>query len=98
MTKFNLPFRLVLLATFSIMSMLATAQNAWINEIHYDNTGTDQGEFIEVVIENASLYSLGQFKVTLVAGGAIHFNHTHIMRWANGIPGQFARCLFVKVV
>jgi len=26
----------------------APAQNIWINEFHYDNTGTDVGEFIEV--------------------------------------------------
>jgi hypothetical protein len=51
-----------------VVPFMLTAQNAWINEIHYDNTGTDQGEFIEVVIENASLYSLGQFKVTLYNG------------------------------
>ncbi len=44
------------------------AQNAWINEIHYDNTGTDAGEFIEVVIQNAGSYSLADFMVTLYNG------------------------------
>ena len=27
--------------------------NAWINELHYDNAGTDVNELVEVVIENA---------------------------------------------
>lgn len=45
------------------------AQNAWINEVHYDNTGTDVNEFIEVVIQNAGSYSLSDFMVTLYNGG-----------------------------
>ena len=31
--------------------LLLSAQNAWINELHYDNASTDVNEFIEVVIE-----------------------------------------------
>jgi len=54
---------LAMALTFSL-----SAQNAWINEIHYDNTGTDQGEFIEVVVQNASSYNLNKFKVTLYNG------------------------------
>jgi len=39
-----------------------------INEIHYDNSGTDTGEAIEVVIENASSYDLSLFVITLYNG------------------------------
>lgn len=48
--------------------------NAWINEIHYDNDGTDANEFIEVVVENAGNYTLGNFKVELYnfTGGAVY--------------------------
>ncbi len=53
---------LLLLTSFLI------AQNAWINEIHYDNFGTDTLEFIEVVIENANSYSLSDFTVELYNG------------------------------
>lgn len=57
-------FALLLLGNFSVFG-----QNAWINEIHYDNTGTDVDEFIEVVIENPSSYLLSDFSVTLYNGG-----------------------------
>jgi hypothetical protein len=43
--------------------------NAWINEFHYDNEGVDQNEFIEIVIENSTLFNLSNFKVTLYNGG-----------------------------
>ena len=45
-----------------------TGQNAWINEFHYDNTGTDVGEFIEVVIEDQGSYLLSDFSLTLYNG------------------------------
>ncbi len=44
------------------------AQNAWINEFHYDNTGGDVGEFIEIVVENAENYSISSFQVILYNG------------------------------
>jgi trehalose-6-phosphatase len=44
------------------------AQNAWINEFHYDNASTDANEAVEVVIENAGLYDLNDFKVDLYNG------------------------------
>jgi len=43
--------------------------NAWINEIHYDNIGTDTLEGVEIVIENASEYTLSDFSVVLYNGG-----------------------------
>ncbi len=42
--------------------------NAWINEIHYDNDGTDENEGVEVVIENPGSYTLADFTVTLYNG------------------------------
>ncbi len=45
--------------------MTTLAQNAWINEFHYDNTGTDVNEFVEIVIENAGTYTLSDFRVDL---------------------------------
>ncbi len=54
------------------------AQNAWINEIHYDNYGTDENEFIEVVIENADSFNLADFQVDLYNGndGSVYKSKT----------------------
>lgn len=59
---------LIQLTLFLILS--ANAQNVWTNEIHYDNVGTDEGEFIEVVLENAGSYNLADFAVTLYNGNS----------------------------
>jgi hypothetical protein len=42
--------------------------NAWINELHYDNDGTDIDEKVEVVIENSSDFNLTDFKLLLYNG------------------------------
>ncbi|HEX7356292.1 MAG TPA: hypothetical protein VF270_01130, partial [Ignavibacteriaceae bacterium] len=47
---------------------LAVAQNAWINEFHYDNAGADANEFVEVVLQNYSSYTLSDFVITLYNG------------------------------
>ena len=52
----------------ALFSLAGISQNAWINELHYDNAGTDVGEFIEVVIENAGNYTLSNFSVVLYNG------------------------------
>ena len=56
------------------------AQNAWINELHYDNDGGDAGEFVEIVIENAGIYTLSDFQLNLYNGsstsGASYFSET----------------------
>ncbi|MBL7829139.1 MAG: lamin tail domain-containing protein, partial [Saprospiraceae bacterium] len=47
-------------------------QNVWINEIHYDNSGTDAGEFIEIAGTagvDLSAYSLVLYNGT---GGAVY--------------------------
>ncbi len=58
---------LFIVLLFSSLSL--HAQNAWINEFHYDNTGGDQNEFVEVVIENAGNYTLSDFQLNLYNGG-----------------------------
>lgn len=56
---------------------LLSAQNVWLNELHYDNTGTDEGEFIEIVLENAGSYTLSDFTITLYNGnGGSSYNST----------------------
>lgn len=63
--------RLLLFLAVAFLSSSAAAQtpNAWINEFHYDNDGTDTGEFIEVVVEDASQYGvLSDFTVVLYNG------------------------------
>lgn len=59
-----------LLSTFVLISIaiFGFGQNAWINELHYDNASTDVGEFIEIVIENPGNYSLSDFSVYLYNG------------------------------
>lgn len=44
------------------------AQNIWVNELHYDNVGTDQNEFLEIALENPPGYSLSDFTVSLYSG------------------------------
>lgn len=42
--------------------------NAWINEFHYDNLGGDEGEFIEVVLQNGDKYNLDELTLQLYNG------------------------------
>jgi len=51
-----------------IFSVFATAQNVWINEFHYDNSGGDVGEFVEVVLQDAGSYNLSDFELILYNG------------------------------
>ena len=44
------------------------APNAWINEIHYDNDGTDTEEGIEIIIENPKNFDLSLFSLQLYNG------------------------------
>ena len=39
-----------------------------LNEIHYDNSGTDVGEFIEVAVDATALINLADYTVTLYNG------------------------------
>jgi len=65
----NFTFKLFLLMFIMAgFSVTINAQNAWINEFHYDNAGTDVNESIEIVIENPGSYSLADFSVVLYNG------------------------------
>ena len=44
--------------TILVCAVTIFAQNAWLNEIHYDNASTDEGEFLEIVIEDEKDVSL----------------------------------------
>ncbi|MDP8268060.1 MAG: T9SS type A sorting domain-containing protein [Candidatus Tenebribacter davisii] len=50
------------------MGTLLSAQNIWLNELHYDNASTDEGEFVEIVLENTGSYTLSDFTITLYNG------------------------------
>ncbi len=69
-------YRLIL-AGFVVLSSSAHAQ-IWINEFHYDNSGGDVGEFIEVVVGPAdSGVDLSLLEVELVNGsnGTVYGTH-----------------------
>lgn len=53
-----------------------TIPNAWINEIHYDDGGSHNYEFVEIVIENGDSYTLSDFTLYLVNGGDGSFYDT----------------------
>lgn len=62
-------YKILSLLTFTfILTYGGLAQNAWINEFHYDNDGGDVDEMIEVVIENPGSYTLSLFEVYLYNG------------------------------
>ncbi|WMN11425.1 T9SS type A sorting domain-containing protein [Marivirga salinae] len=61
--KPTIPLLFILFSVFNLQ-----AQNAWINEFHYDNESTDEGEFVEVVIEDESSYNLSLFTLLLYNG------------------------------
>src|SRR5210317_402809 len=67
----------LLVALLALFAPNLLGQNAWINEIHYDNAGTDANEVVEVVIENAGSYTIADFVITLYNGngGASYGTH-----------------------
>jgi len=65
MNKNKIYFIIILL---TIYLTFLSAQNIWLNEFHYDNTGADEGEFIEIVLENAGSYDLSDFTINLYNG------------------------------
>lgn len=56
----------LMLTVFALLS----AQNAWINELHYDNISTDAGEFLEVAVQDAGSYNLADFTITFYNGSS----------------------------
>ncbi|WKV11841.1 lamin tail domain-containing protein [Marivirga harenae] len=66
--KSFLPKPILLSLFFLFFFSNLDAQNAWINEFHYDNDGGDEGEFVEIVIEDANSFDLALFNVHLYNG------------------------------
>ena len=62
---------------FIFMTSLLMAQNMWINELHYDNIGSDTGEFVEVVVPVGTNTAL--VTVTLYNGNGGASYGTHIL-------------------
>ena len=67
-----------------------TDADAWINEIHYDNTSTDVNEGVEIVIEDVSTFPLSEWSVELYNGnggvsyGNVAFTTPDIQSTSNG--------------
>ncbi len=72
--------------------------NAWINEIHYDNDGTDANEGIEIALENPGDYTLSDFTITLYNGGdgGSYGTHTVDGFTAGSTDGNFR--LYYKMI
>lgn len=82
MRKF-LPF---LLMIFAGWQLTYGQPNAWINEIHYDNDGSDINEGIEVVLETAGSYTLSDFGVTLYNGnGGAAYGSVTLDQFTEGV-------------
>lgn len=83
----------LLLIIFLFVGLVySQAQNVWLNEFHYDNVGTDAGEFIEVVLENAGNYTLSDFAVILYNGnnGGSYDTKTLDQFTAGAVSGAFS--------
>ena len=59
----------LLVALLALFALNLHGQNAWFNEIHYDNAGTDANEMIEIIVENPGSYTLSLFQIDLYNGG-----------------------------
>lgn len=83
----------MLIGFFSI-----NAQNAWINEIHYDNASTDVGEGVEIVIENPGSYDLSLFQVVFYNGsnGENYFPETADNFTVGSSEGNFTLYIYNK--
>ncbi len=68
----HLPIRpahlLALVILLAVSQRTQAELSPWINEFHYDNTGTDNNEFVEVAVPN-SLTDLASIRLTLYNGG-----------------------------
>lgn len=81
MRKILLFFRPLAIAIVLLLCsgfVMGQVPNAWINEIHYDNTGTDANEAIEVVVENPESWDLTLLRIDFynLTGGATYLNNT----------------------
>lgn len=75
-----------LIALTALLAASALAQNAWINEFHYDNSGTDAGEFVEIAASSA-LTDLAAVRLTLYNGGdGSPYGSSHLL--SSFTPGE----------
>lgn len=81
----------LLISLLSFFVLASFSQNIWMNELHYDNVSTDEGEFIEVVLENAGTYNLADFTVTLYNGnGGASYDTKTLDQFTTGtVEGDF---------
>ena len=71
------------------MGTLLSAQNVWLNELHYDNESTDEGEFVEIVLENAGSYTLSDFTITLYNGnGGASYDSETLDNFTVGVTSE----------
>ncbi|MGB5942021.1 MAG: lamin tail domain-containing protein [Leeuwenhoekiella sp.] len=60
-----------LLVLLNVLIYARGQDNAWINEIHYDNQGADFNEAIEVIVENPDI-DLSKYRLDLYSGGGVN--------------------------
>lgn len=60
--------KLFLLCPIIYIGFVMAVPHAWINEIHYDNAGTDINEFVEVVVESPESWYLGDLALYMYNG------------------------------
>ena len=58
----------ILLCLCFLWSVLFALPVAWINEIHYDNAGTDANEFVEVIVKDPETVYLGDLVLYMYNG------------------------------
>ena len=61
----NKKITILILLLFPFVSI---SQEMWINELHYDNSGGDVGEFVEVVVEESFVGNLADIEVIFYNG------------------------------
>ncbi|HEY9115564.1 MAG TPA: lamin tail domain-containing protein [Bacteroidales bacterium] len=88
---------LLFIAILSFFWLAVQGQNAYVNEIHYDNAGTDANEFVEVVVENPGTYALSDFAVVLYNGngGASYDTKTLDVFTVGNTSGNFTFYTYV---
>ena len=50
------------------LALSLSAQNSWLNEFHYDNVSTDEGEFVEIVLEEVPGNELSDYTISFYNG------------------------------
>jgi len=68
---------LLIASSLIFLAAASHAQDLWVNEFHYDNTGTDAGEFIEVVVADSITTAPASIEVVLYNGSNDSAYGTH---------------------